>query len=116
MWYNGGMTEKGIEVYKVIDGEVVFDVDKDEDTIWATQAQIAEVFGVDRTVVGRHLRNIFKSGELEEEVVCAKNAHTILACASFFVFLQPYDNSYNCIGLFQLPFLDKPTYCPQIQQ
>lgn len=76
MWYNGGMTEKGIEVYKVIDGEVVFDVDKDEDTIWATQAQIAEVFGVDRTVVGRHLRNIFKSGELEEEVVCAKNAHT----------------------------------------
>ena len=68
--------EKRIEIYKGLTGEVVFDVDTEGETIWATQAQIAQVFGVDRTVVGRHLRNIFKEGELDEKRVCAKNAHT----------------------------------------
>ena len=70
------MTEKRIEIYKAIKGEVVFNVDAENETIWATQAQIAELFDVDRTVVGRHLRNIFKEGELDEKRVCAKNAHT----------------------------------------
>lgn len=72
-----GMTEeKRIEIYKGLTGEVVFDVDAEGETIWATQAQIAQLFGVDRTVVGRHLRNVFNTGELDETVVCAKNAHT----------------------------------------
>ncbi|MBQ6355246.1 type II toxin-antitoxin system death-on-curing family toxin [Candidatus Saccharibacteria bacterium] len=69
-------TETGIEIYKGARGEVVFDVDAEGETIWATQAQIAQVFGVDRTVIGRHIRNILKDGELEEKRVCAKNAHT----------------------------------------
>lgn len=68
--------EKRIEIYKGLEGEVVFDVDTKGETIWATQAQIAQLFGVDRTVVGRHMRNIFNSGELDEKVVCAKNAQT----------------------------------------
>ena len=69
-------TEKRIEIYRGLSGEVVFDVDTEGETIWATQAQISQLFGVDRTVIGRHLRNIFNSGELDEAVVCAKNAHT----------------------------------------
>jgi len=67
---------KQIEIYKGAEGEIVFDVDKELETLWATQAQIAKAFGVDRTVVGRHIRNILKTGELEEKRVCAKNAHT----------------------------------------
>lgn len=70
------MTKKSIEIYQGLEGEVVFDVDAENETIWATQAQISQLFGVDRTVVGRHLRNIFNTGELDENVVCAKNAHT----------------------------------------
>ncbi len=69
-------TEKKIQLYKGVKGEVVFDVDTQGETIWATQAQISQLFGVDRTVIGRHIRNIFKTGELDEKVVCAKNAHT----------------------------------------
>ena len=69
-------TERRIEIYEGLSGEVVFDVDAEGETIWATQAQISSLFGVDRTVIGRHLRNIFKEGELDEKVVCAKNAHT----------------------------------------
>jgi death-on-curing family protein len=68
--------EKRVEIYKGLTGEVVFNVDEDGETIWATQAQITEIFGVDRTVIGRHLRNIFREGELDEKQVCAKNAHT----------------------------------------
>ncbi|MBR3172542.1 type II toxin-antitoxin system death-on-curing family toxin [Candidatus Saccharibacteria bacterium] len=69
-------SEKRIEIYRGLSGEVVFDVDTEGETIWATQAQMAQVFGIDRTVIGRHIRNIFKEGELDEDRVCAKNAHT----------------------------------------
>ena len=48
---------------------------KDE-TIWLTQKSMAELFDVDRSTIGRHLKNIFSEGELEENVVCAKIALT----------------------------------------
>lgn len=68
--------DKRIEIYKGLEGEVVFDIDAEGETIWATQDQMAKIFSVDRTVVSRHIRNIFKDGELDEARVCAKNAHT----------------------------------------
>lgn len=46
------------------------------ETIWATQKAIAQLFDIDRTVITKHLKNIFESGELQQEQVCAKNAHT----------------------------------------
>ena len=68
--------DKRIEIYKGLEGEVIFDIDAEGETIWATQDQMAKIFSVDRTVVSRHIRNIFKDGELDEARVCAKNAHT----------------------------------------
>ena len=68
--------EKRVEIYQGLKGEIVFNVDAEAETIWATQAQIAELFDVDRTVIGRHVRNILRDGELEEKRACAKNAHT----------------------------------------
>ena len=68
------MSDKALEIYKLTEGEVVFKVDAKEETIWATQDQIAKLFGVDRTVVVRHIRNIYRDGELEEQATCAKNA------------------------------------------
>lgn len=47
-----------------------------EETIWATQKTIAELFDVDRTSISRHLKNIFETDELDEKVVCAEIAHT----------------------------------------
>lgn len=66
--------DKRIEIYEGLKGEVVFDVDAEGETIWATYEQIADIFGVDRTVVVRHMNNIYKEGELEKERTCAKNA------------------------------------------
>ena len=48
---------------------------KDE-TIWITQKAMAELFGIDKSGISRHLSNIFKSGELDEKVVVAKIATT----------------------------------------
>lgn len=70
------MSEKKLAIYDLSEGEVVFDIDRDDETIWTTQEQIAKLFGVDRTVVSRHLGNIFRDEELEEGRVCAKNART----------------------------------------
>ena len=67
-------TEKRIEIYQGEKGEVVFNVDVDAETIWATYEQIAGVFGVDRTVIVRHINNIYKDGELERSPTRAKNA------------------------------------------
>ncbi len=66
------MTEKQIEIYKVENGEVVFDLRAE--SIWATEDQIAKLFNVDRSVINRHIRNIYKEGELLETATCAKNA------------------------------------------
>ena len=46
------------------------------ETMWMTQRQMAEVFNVDRSVIGKHLKNVFESGELTQDMVCAKFAHT----------------------------------------
>jgi len=46
------------------------------ETLWCTQKAIAQLFGVDRTVVSKHLKNVFKSSELQQDSVCANFAHT----------------------------------------
>ena len=47
-----------------------------DETLWCTQKAMAQLFGVDRTVVSKHLKNIFESSELQQDSVCAKFAHT----------------------------------------
>lgn len=47
-----------------------------DETLWCTQKAMAQLFGVDRTVVSKHLKNIFESAELQQDSVCAKFAHT----------------------------------------
>ncbi|SRX54286.1 virulence protein RhuM/Fic/DOC family protein [Aequorivita sp. CIP111184] len=67
-----------IVVYKSDDKSAEFQVlfDENEDTFWASEQQIAEFFKRDRTVVSRHLSNIFKEKELNKSSVCADFAHT----------------------------------------
>ena len=67
---------KNIEIFQSPTGEIEFRGDIEHETVWASQKQIAELFAIDRTVVSRHIKNIFKDAELEKEVVCAKFAHT----------------------------------------
>ena len=45
-----------------------------DENLWLTQAKIADLFGVERSVVTKHLANIYKEGELVKEATCAKIA------------------------------------------
>jgi len=65
-----------ILLYTTPNGKVKVEIYLQNETIWLTQQKIADLFGVDRTVVTKHIGNIFKSGELNEQVVCANFAHT----------------------------------------
>ena len=62
-----------IEIYRVAKGEVIFNVDKEEETLWATQAQIAQLFDTGLPTINYHINNIYKSGELNKERTIRKN-------------------------------------------
>ena len=64
-----------IVIYTTEDNQVSLDVKMDGDTVWLSQSQMALLFGRDRTVISRHINNIFREGELEESLVCANFAH-----------------------------------------
>lgn len=63
-----------IEIYRSQDGSIQLKVKLENDMVWLTQSQMAELFGVDRTSIVRHIRNIYKSEELDQNSTCAKNA------------------------------------------
>lgn len=65
-----------IIMYNKPDGTVNVEILVQNETLWMQQSRIAELFDVDRTVITKHLRNIFNEGELDETSVCAKIAHT----------------------------------------
>ena len=64
-----------IIIYQTADNQTQIDVHVENETVWLTQAQMAELFQKDRTVISRHIRNVFNEGELEEQSTCAKFAH-----------------------------------------
>ncbi|MEL7589280.1 MAG: RhuM family protein [Prolixibacteraceae bacterium] len=68
--------ENKIEIFVTADNETEIKVQFDADTVWLNQSQMAELFDRDRSVVTRHVSNIFKERELEKKVVSAKFAHT----------------------------------------
>ena len=67
-------TDSNIAIYQTPDGETIIDVRLEGDTVWLSQAQLALLYNTDRTSIGRHIRNIYSSGELDEESTCVKNA------------------------------------------
>ena len=66
--------EKRIEIYQGLEGEVIFNVDANEETIWATQEQMAQVFGTTVQNINKHLLRIYAEGELVAEPTSTKGA------------------------------------------
>jgi len=85
-WYNSiNMKNKNkvkqdgfseILLYTTPGGVVKVEIYLHDETVWLTQQRIADLFGVERSVITKHLRNVFASNELVEKSVCAKIAHT----------------------------------------
>lgn len=63
-------------IFKTEDEQIAVDVRFEDETVWLTQEQMAVLFGKARTTITEHINNIFKEGELVEEVVCRKFRHT----------------------------------------
>ena len=68
------MEENKIIIYQSEDGQTQIDVRLENDTVWLTQAQMAELFQTDRTSIVRHIQNIYRINELDRESTCAKIA------------------------------------------
>lgn len=65
-----------IILYQNQEGAIKIDVRLAEETVWLTQAQMAELFGKGRTTITEHIQNVFAEGELDENVVCRNFRHT----------------------------------------
>lgn len=65
-----------ILLYTTPNGNVKVEIYLQNETVWLTQQKIADLFGVDRTVITKHLKNIFETKELDQTSVSAKIAHT----------------------------------------
>ena len=69
-----------ILLYTTPNGKVKVEIYLQNETIWLTQQKMADLFGVDRTVITKHLKNIFETQELDPNSVSAKIAHTDCNC------------------------------------
>lgn len=65
-----------IELYKTSEGETEIEVRFDKETVWLTLSQLADLFDRDKSVISRHLKNIFSTQELVKNAVVVKNATT----------------------------------------
>lgn len=61
------MVLNNVVIFETKDSEISLRVPVENDTVWLTQAQMTELFNVDRTVITRHINNVFKEGELQRE-------------------------------------------------
>jgi hypothetical protein len=65
-----------IIIYQNSEGNIKIDVRLEEETVWLTQAQMADLFAKGRTTVTEHIQNVYIEGELDENSVCRKFRHT----------------------------------------
>lgn len=70
------MNNQQIQIFTSADGQAQLEVALDPETAWLSLDQMTELFGRDKSVISRHLRNVFTEGELERDAVVAKNATT----------------------------------------
>ena len=71
------MDDRGeIIIYQTEDGLTKIDVSMQDETVWLTQVQMAELFQRDKSTISRHIKNIFAEGELDEKVFVAEFATT----------------------------------------
>ena len=68
--------ETKIVIYEDVNGEIKLDVSLENDTLWLSQKQLEVLFDRDKSVISRHIKNIFKDEELDKNSVVAKNATT----------------------------------------
>jgi hypothetical protein len=101
------MNNSEILIYQNSEGSIKIDVRLEEETVWLTQAQMAELFGKGRTTITEHIQNVFKEGELDEKVVCRNFRHTTQHAAIAGKTKEVEVNGYNL----DVSYSEFPNYC-----
>ena len=70
--------KSNIIIYQSEDGQTHIEVQMDEDTVWLSQQQMADLYQTSRTNVVEHIKHIYEDGELVEESTCRKIRHAII--------------------------------------
>lgn len=71
------LSQRGeVLIYQTPDGGSSVEVRMEQDTVWLSQAQMSVLFDRERSVITKHINNVFKEGELARDAVCANFAHT----------------------------------------
>ena len=70
------MNSSNIEIYQLENGKTEINVQLDEETVWLNLSQMVDLFERDKSVISRHINNVFKEKELDRNSVVAKNATT----------------------------------------
>jgi len=78
-----------IQLFTSADGQAQLQVALEHETVWLSLQQLTELFARDKSVISRHLKNIFDSNELQREAVVAKKATTAVGAAAAAVKNQP---------------------------
>lgn len=97
------MNDRGnIVIYQTKDGKTSIDVKLEDETVWLTQAQMAELFQTDRTSIVKHVNNIYKSEELVKDSTCAKIAH---------VQIEDISHCFSCSDAASLTLIEAIFFC-----
>ena len=91
-----------IVIYQTKDGKTSIDVKLEDETVWLTQAQMAELFQTDRTSIVKHVNNIYKSEELVKDSTCAKIAH---------VQIEDISHCFSCSDAASLTLIEAIFFC-----
>ena len=88
-----------IVLFQAADGQVSLDVRLEADTVWLSQAQMAELFGRERSVITRHIGNVFREGELAEAQRAIATLRADLASCGEATSLFGQDNRQALAGI-----------------
>ena len=75
-----------IIIYQTADGETRLDVRMENDSVWLTQVQIAQLFGTETPAISKHIRNISQSGELEREATVSEMVRPLIWKEIIFIY------------------------------
>jgi hypothetical protein len=70
------LSDSQLLIYQTPAGDINLEVRLESETVWLTQAHMAELFGKSRSTITEHIGNVFKEGELDEKLVCRNFRHT----------------------------------------
>jgi hypothetical protein len=101
--------DKGEIVLYENENGLAVDVRLQNETVWLSQTHMQELFGRERSVVTKHINNIFKEGELVKDTVCAKFAHTATDGKTYQV------NYYNLDVIISVGYRVKSLLCTQFR-